>query len=76
MPSYYVKRVSDGKAYHVFGWTPDPLLALHYPSERDAQSAVADFAQTTKCVVEKVPAKLDPGMTKLDRPIFSGGAHG
>jgi hypothetical protein len=78
MAKFYIRR-ADGRAYSTYGWTPDIHAALHYHTEKDAQSELDKLARalnTEPHTVEKVPPKIDAGHTRLDRPIFSGGFHG
>lgn len=75
MPMFYIRR-QDGRAYSTFGWTPDVHSALHYRTESDARAALDKMLGTSGCSVEKVPPKIEPGHTRIERPIFSGGFHG
>ena len=74
MAKYYIRR-QDGRAYTVFGWTPDVQAGLHYMTEKDAQGALDQMPGVTDCTIERVPPKLDAGNTRLASPIFSGARH-
>lgn len=75
MAKFYIRR-QDGRAYTMHGWTPDIHAALHYHTEKDARGELDKLVGTSGCTIEKVPPKIDPGHTRLERPIFSGGFHG
>ena len=79
MSKFYIRRTDNGRAYGIYGWTPDVHAGMHFHSEADAiaeRDKLARALNAPAATVEKVPAKIDAGHTKLDRPIFSGGFHG
>ncbi len=71
----YFIRNDKGRAHGLFGWAA-PEFGLHYRTKEEAEAVRQQSPALASCTVEKVPPKLDAGMSKPATPIFSGGAHG
>ncbi len=71
----YFIRNDKGRAYGLFGWA-SPELGLHYRTKEEAEAVRQQSPALATCTVEKVPPKLGAGMTRPERPIFSGGSNG
>lgn len=71
MRKFYIKH-EDGRAFSLWGWIGNTDNALVFTDQASAEQ-YRNTMSLAKATVAPVPVKLAPGMTALEKPIFSNG---